>query len=178
MIKVMIVGQKWLAEQLLKRCIDMGDIEVVSVSVPCINDRTAILADRLAIPVTTHGKTLVVSAVPDGIDVILMAHAYCFVGADARAKARLGAIGYHPSLLPAYKGKTSIADAFNAGEVVTGGSLYHLDDGWDTGMIVDQTSVKIDASDTIQSLWQDKLAPLGLTLFESYLKSISIGHEL
>lgn len=172
MIKVMIVGQKWLAEQLLKRCIDMGDIEVVLVSVPCIDDRMAILADRLAIPVATHGKTLVVSAVPDGIDVILMAHAYCFVGADARAKAKLGAIGYHPSLLPAYKGKTAIADAFNAGDAVTGGSLYQLDDGWDTGMVIDQASVNIGDNDTIKSLWQDKLAPLGLLLFEGYLRSI------
>ncbi len=172
MVRVMIVGQKWLAEQLLKRCIDMGDIEVVLVSVPCIDDRTAILADRLAIPVATHDKTLVVSAVPDGIDVILMAHAYCFVGADARAKARLGAIGYHPSLLPAYKGKTSIADAFNAGDTVTGGSLYQLDDGWDTGVVIDQASITIDNNDTIKSLWQDKLAPLGLLLFENYLKSI------
>ena len=176
MIKVMIVGQKWLAEQLLKRCINMGDIEVILVSVPSENDRTAILANRLAIPVTTHGKMLMTNAVPNNIDVILMAHAYCFVDADARAKARLGAVGYHPSLLPAYKGKNAIADAFNAGEVVTGGSLYQLDDGWDTGVVVDQASVKIDNNDTIKSLWQDKLAPLGLLLFESYLKSIR--HEL
>jgi len=97
------------------------------------------------------------------------------VGADARAKARLGAVGYHPSLLPAYKGKAAIADAFNAGEAITGGSLYQLDDGWDTGMVVDQASVQIDANDTIKSLWQDKLAPLGLMLFEGYLKSI--GHD-
>lgn len=176
MIKVMIVGQKWLAEQLLKRCIEMGNIEVVLVSVPCIEDRTALLADKLNIPVTTHGKTLIASVIPDNIDVILMAHAYCFVGADARAKARLGAVGYHPSLLPAYKGKTAIADAFNAGETITGGSLYQLDDGWDTGMVVDQASVKIDGNDTIKSLWQDKLAPLGLLLFKGYLKSIR--HEL
>lgn len=176
MIRVMIVGQKWLSEQLLKRCVDMDDIEVVLVSVPCIDDRTAVLADRLAIPVTIHGKTLVVSAVPDGIDVILMAHAYCFVGTDARDKARLGAIGYHPSLLPAYKGKAAIADAFNAGDAVTGGSLYQLDDGWDTGVVVDQVSVNIDDNDTIKSLWQDKLAPLGLVLFESYLKRI--GNEI
>lgn len=176
MIKVMIVGQKWLAEQLLKRCMAMSSVEVILVSVPCIDDRTAVLAKQIGVPVTIHSKALDASAVPNNIDVILTAHAYCFVNANARAKAKYGAVGYHPSLLPAYKGKTAIADAFNAGEVVTGGSLYQLDDGWDTGMIVDQTSVKIDASDTISSLWQDKLAPLGLTLFESYLKSI--GHEL
>lgn len=176
MIKVMIVGQKWLAEQLLKRCTEVDGIDVVLVSVPRADDRTAVLADKLDIPVITHDKTLIASVIPNDIDVILMAHAYCFVGADARAKARLGAVGYHPSLLPAYKGKTAIADAFNAGEVVTGGSLYQLDDGWDTGMVVDQASVKIDASDTIQSLWQYKLAPLGLVLFESYLSSIE--HEV
>ena len=174
MIKVMIVGQKWLAEQLIKRCIEMDGVDVVLVSAPCLNDRASVLADRLAIPVITHGKTLISSVVPDNIDVILTAHAYCFVGADARDKAKFGAVGYHPSLLPAYKGKTAIADAFNAGERMTGGSLYQLDDGWDTGVVVNQASVHIDDDDTIKSLWQDKLAPLGLLLFEGYLKSIGL----
>ena len=50
---------------------------------------------------------------------------------------------------------------------MTGGSLYHLDDGWDTGQVIDQSSV-----DTVKTLWQDKLAPLGLDLFEEYLKGM------
>ena len=172
MSKVMIVGQKWLAEQLLKLCISMDGIEVVAVSVPCFDDRTALLANRLSIPVITHGKALLAKDVPNGIDVILMAHAHCFVRADARAKAKHGAVGYHPSLLPLYKGITAIADAFDASATITGGSLYQLDDGWDTGRVIDQESVMISSDDMIKALWQDKLAPLGLELFGRYLKEM------
>ena len=172
MIKVMIVGQKWLAAQLLKRCVAMSSVEVILVSVPCIDDRTAVLAKQIGVPVTIHSKALDASAVPNNIDVILTAHAYCFVNANARAKAKYGAVGYHPSLLPAYKGKTAIEDAFAAGEPITGGSLYQLDDGWDTGQVINQSSVTIDSGDSIKTLWQDKLAPLGLDLFEEYLKGM------
>ena len=172
MTKVMIVGQKWLAEQLLKRCIVMNDVEVVLVSVPRPDDRTAVLAKQVGVPINVHGKTLAADVMPDDIDVILMAHAYCFVDADARAKAKYGAVGYHPSLLPAYKGKTAIEDAFNAGELMTGGSLYQLDDGWDTGQVIDQANVTIDVNDTVKTLWQDKLAPMGLDMFEGYLKEM------
>ena len=176
MIKVMIVGQKWLAEQLLNLCDDMSGIEVVLLSVPCVDDRAARLAEQLAISVVIHGKTLFAKDVPNSVDVILMAHAHCFVRTDARAKARYGAIGYHPSLLPAYKGKTAITDAFVAGEAITGGSLYHLDDGWDTGLVIDQASVMISSDDTIKSLWRDKLAPLGLELFGGYLKEMILSY--
>ncbi|WP_228284639.1 MULTISPECIES: formyltransferase family protein [unclassified Psychrobacter] len=173
MIKVMIVGQKWLAEHLLQLCSDMDDVEVVLMSVPSLTDRAAVLANKLSISVSEYGKTLTADDVPSGIDVILMAHAYCFVSVDARAKARLGAVGYHPSLLPAYKGKSAVADAFYAGEAFTGGSLYQLDDGWDTGAVILQSSVSIDSDSTVQSLWRGKLAPLGLELFAAYLYSVS-----
>lgn len=173
MLNVMIVGQKWLAEQLLTHCLyAKGDIVVVAVSPPFDESRLATTARLNCIPVIKHGKTLDATTVPDGVDVILMAHAYCFVTAEARDKARLGAIGYHPSLLPAYKGKHAIANAFNAGERVTGGSLYQLDDGWDTGRVISQASVLIEAGDTIQTLWRNKLAVLGLELFKDYLAGI------
>ncbi len=172
MTKVMIVGQKWLAEQLLMRCMTMSNVEVVLVAAPRPDDRTAVLAKLRGITTITYGKTLTAGMIPDDIDVILTAHAYCFVDADARAKAKYGAVGYHPSLLPAYKGKTAIEDAFAAGEPITGGSLYQLDDGWDTGQVINQSSVTIDSGDSIKTLWQDKLAPQGLDLFEEYLKGI------
>lgn len=172
MLNVMIVGQKWLAEQLLTHCLNTQGIEVVAVSPPCDESRLATTARLNCIPVIKHGKTLNASDVPEDVDVILTAHAYCFVTAKARDKARLGAIGYHPSLLPAYKGKHAIAHAFNAGERVTGGSLYQLDDGWDTGRVISQASVLIEAGDTIQTLWRNKLAVLGLELFKDYLAGI------
>lgn len=52
-----------------------------------------------------------------------------------------------------------------------GGSLYQLDDGWDTGAVLAQSSVTVDSGDTLAILWRDKLAPLGLDLFEQFLNS-------
>lgn len=170
-LKVMIVGQKWLAEQLLARCLKKPNIEVVTVSPPNNTDRLARLATIHQIPIVVHDKTLTANQVPTGVDIILTAHAYCFVQKKARDKARLGAVGYHPSLLPKYKGKNAIQLAFNNGDKVMGGSLYQLDDGWDTGAVLAQSSVTVDSGDTLAILWRDKLAPLGLDLFEQFLNS-------
>lgn len=105
------------------------------------------------------------------MDIILTAHAYCFVQKQARDKARLGAVGYHPSLLPKYKGRHAVKDAFDNDDKIVGGSLYQLDDGWDTGVVLAQSSVTVDSGDTLAILWRDKLAPLGLDLFEQFLNS-------
>lgn len=168
-LKVMIVGQKWLAEQLLAWCLTQSNIEVVAVSPPNETDRLARLAIAHQIPIVIHDKTLTADQVPTGVDIILTAHAYCFVEKQARDKARLGAVGYHPSLLPKYKGKHAVKFAFDNGDKVVGGSLYQLDDGWDTGQVLAQKSVMVDDADTLTSLWQDKLAPIGAELFRGYL---------
>lgn len=168
-LKVMIVGQKWLAEQVLAWCLTQPAVEVIAVSPPNDTDRLARLATTHQIPITPHGKNLTADQVPNGVDIILTAHAYCFVEKQARDKARLGAVGYHPSLLPKYKGKNAIKLAFDNGNKIVGGSLYQLDDGWDTGQVLAQRTVIVDDNDTLTSLWRDKLALVGLELFKNYL---------
>ena len=54
-------------------------------------------------------------------------------------------------------------------EPVTGGTLYRMDDGADTGGILLQDWRHIRPDDTAQSLWQRELAPMGLRLFRQYL---------
>lgn len=171
-LKVMIVGQKWLAEQLLAWCLTQTAIEVVAVSSPNETDRLARLTTVHQIPIVVHNKTLTANQVPTGVDIILTAHAYCFVTKKARGKARFGAVGYHPSLLPKYKGKHAVKDAFDNGDKIVGGSLYQLDDGWDTGRVLAQKSVMVDDDDTLMSLWQDKLAPMGVELFKGFLRTL------
>lgn len=50
--------------------------------------------------------------------------------------------------------------------------MYQLDDGWDTGQVLAQKSVMVDEGDTMTSLWQDKLAPIGVELFKEYLSGL------
>lgn len=169
MIKtVMIVGQKWLAAELLQLCLDLR-LQVLAVAPPCNDDRLANLASRHGVPVVFATDQLPAFAVPDGVDLILCAHAYCYVTAFARAKARLGALGYHPSLLPKYKGRDAIQQTIASGDTLAGGSLYWLDDGWDTGSVIAQQSCIVSPTDTAQSLWKNALAPIGLDLFKQFI---------
>ena len=61
-------------------------------------------------------------------------------------------INTHPALLPAFPGAHAVTDALAAGVVVTGTTLHIVDAGVDTGPILDQRAVPIDADDDAASL--------------------------
>ena len=173
-MRVMIVGQKWLAAELLRLCLARGD-DVAAVSAPRMDDRLAALATAEGIPVCQVPKRLTGEWVPAGVDVLLCANAHVFVTAEARGKARLGALGYHPSLLPRHRGRDAIRWALHMGDVVTGGTVYWLDDGADTGPIAAQDWCWVEPGDTPESLWRRVLGPMGLRLFDQVLAALEAG---
>ena len=173
-MRVMIVGQKWLAAELLRLCLARGD-DVAAVSAPRMDDRLAALATAEGIPVCQVPKRLTGEWVPAGVDVLLCANAHVFVTAEARGKARLGALGYHPSLLPRHRGRDAIRWALHMGDVVTGGTVYWLDDGADTGPIAAQDWCWVEPCDTPESLWRRVLGPMGLRLFDQVLAALDTG---
>ncbi|KEO81545.1 phosphoribosylglycinamide formyltransferase [Tumebacillus flagellatus] len=61
-------------------------------------------------------------------------------------------INVHPSLLPMFPGATAIADAFAAGVKYTGVTVHFIDEGMDTGPILRQETVHVEADDTLESL--------------------------
>lgn len=56
-------------------------------------------------------------------------------------------VNIHPSYLPAFPGKEGIKDAFEAGVSETGVTVFYVDEGVDTGKIIDQEKI------TIQPEW-------------------------
>lgn len=58
----------------------------------------------------------------------------------------------HPALLPSFPGAHAVADAIAHGVVVTGATIHLVDDGVDTGPILMQAPVMVDADDDEQSL--------------------------
>ena len=173
-MRVMIVGQKWLAAELPRLCLARGD-DVAAVSAPRMDDRLAALATAEGIPVCQVPKRLTGEWVPAGVDVLLCANAHVFVTTEARDKARLGALGYHPSLLPRHRGRDAIRWALHMGDVVTGGTVYWLDDGADTGPIAAQDWCWVEPGDTPESLWSRVLGPMGLRLFDQVLAALDTG---
>jgi phosphoribosylglycinamide formyltransferase-1 len=67
---------------------------------------------------------------------------------------RLGArtVNTHPALSPSFPGMHGPADALAYGVKVTGCTLFVIDDGVDTGPIVDQVAVRVADDDTVETL--------------------------
>lgn len=175
MIKtVMIVGQKWLGAEALRLCQEL-ELDVAAVAVPDPADRLAAAAVTAGLPVTLAPRVLNPEQVPPGVDLLVCAHAHCFISDGARKRAGLGAIGYHPSLLPRHRGRDAVRWAIHMREPVTGGTVYWLDDGADTGPIAAQAWCWVRPEDTPDILWRRDLAPMGIRLLREVLQNLAQG---
>jgi phosphoribosylglycinamide formyltransferase-1 len=61
-------------------------------------------------------------------------------------------INLHPSLLPSFPGLDGIGQAFRHGVKITGCTVHHVVPAVDAGPIIDQAAVRIDETDTIDTL--------------------------
>ncbi len=61
-------------------------------------------------------------------------------------------INTHPALLPSFPGMHGPRDALAYGVKITGASVFLVDAGVDTGVIVDQAAVPVADDDTVESL--------------------------
>ena len=87
---------------------------------------------------------------------------------------KYGCINIHASLLPKYRGASPIQWAVLNGEEVSGVTIMQMDEGIDTGDILMQEKVTLDAKETGESLF-DKLAVCGADLIVKALDAIEAG---
>lgn len=80
----------------------------------------------------------------------------------------LGCINIHPSILPKYRGPAPVSSAILNGDSYTGVTLMMMDEGLDSGPILDQKIVLIDQSDRNETL-ANKLFLIGSELLKDYL---------
>lgn len=174
-LRIFLAGQKTFGAETFRLVHRLGH-DVVGVSAPTGDrpDRLAAAAELERVPVLAAG-TLNADKLPPGVDLILCAHSHDFVGRKTRMRVRLGAIGYHPSLLPRHRGRDAVRWTIRMGDAVAGGSVYWLSDRVDAGDIAAQDFVHVAPGETVDSLWRDKLAPLGLRLIETVLGDLDRG---
>lgn len=80
----------------------------------------------------------------------------------------MGVLNVHASLLPKYRGASPVAAALLNGDDETGVSIMRLAEGWDTGPVFRQRSLRIEPDDTAGTL-TGKLAQLGAELLVEVL---------
>ena len=181
-LKVFISGQKYFGELVLHLCLNLEYIEVVGVCSPLDDKYITKLARRFNIPVIASG-TLNADTMPDNVDVGVTAHSFDYIGKRTRYKANIGWIGYHPSLLPRHRGRSSIEWAVKMRDAITGGTVFWLNSGIDRGDIANQEICFIDPKlygieprKAAKLLWEHELQSMGLKLIERTLGDISCGN--
>jgi methionyl-tRNA formyltransferase len=164
-MRITLVGSRHFGVATLDMLRKRG-VDVVGVVVADPEDRLAAAARAAGIEVTVQAnpKLVVASEIADGTDLIVTAHSHARVSKEALAMARLGGIGYHPSLLPRHRGLAAVEWTIREGDPIAGGSVYHLADRMDAGAIAAQEWCFVKKGETARELWERALAPLGQKL--------------
>ena len=118
------------------------------------------------------------SEIAPNTDLIVTAHSHARVTREALAAAKLGGIGYHPSLLPRHRGIAAVEWTIKEGDPIAGGTIYHLADRMDAGAIAAQEWVFVKKGETARELWERALAPLGQKLLAEVIYYAKIHDSL
>jgi methionyl-tRNA formyltransferase len=164
-MRITLVGSRHFGVTTLEM-LRKHDVEVARVVVADADDRLAAAARAAGIEVAVQAdpKLVAASEIADGTDLIVTAHSHARVSRQALAAARLGGIGYHPSLLPRHRGIAAVEWTIREGDPIGGGTIYHLADRMDAGAIAAQDWVFVKKGETARELWERALAPLGQKL--------------
>lgn len=87
---------------------------------------------------------------------------------------RKGIINIHPGYLPAYRGVSPVFWALVNSEKYAGISIHYINQGIDTGKIIERKKVKVDNEDTEDSLYW-KLCEIGAPLLTKTIQDIKLG---
>ena len=141
-------------------------VDIARVVIHDGEDRLAATAQAAGIEVVVQAdpKRVVASEIAPNTDLIVTAHSHARVTREALAAAKLGGIGYHPSLLPRHRGIAAVEWTIKEGDPIAGGTVYHFADRMDAGAIAAQEWVFVKKGETARELWERALAPLGQKL--------------
>lgn len=170
-MKCALVGSRYFGALVFETLRKEEGIEFTSVVAPSEDDRLAQAARAAGVPlhIMENPRFVPGEAIAEGTDIILAAHTHARVSDEALARARLGGIGYHPSLLPRHRGIAAVEWTILEGDPIAGGSIYHLADGWDAGAIAAQDWCFVEKGESARELWERALAPMGLKLLSQVI---------
>ena len=185
-MRIVVHGQEAFGKAVLERLLDRGE-DVVAVC--CAPDKAGRPEDPLK--VFAREKRLPVHQPkswksPEALDLMrsfnadicMMAYVLLFIPQPVLDAPRLGTFQYHPSLLPAHRGPSSINWPIAMGRTRTGLTIFWPDEGLDEGPILIQKSVAIGPDDTLGDLYFKQLFPMGVDAMLEGLDLVRAGVRL
>ena len=86
------------------------------------------------------------------VDYIVLAGYMRIIGKTLLEAYPMRIINLHPALLPSFPGAHGIADAYNYGVKVFGITIHFVDEGVDTGKIINQFAFHAEDNDTLETI--------------------------
>jgi methionyl-tRNA formyltransferase len=109
------------------------------------------------------------------VDLGVMAYVLQFAPDTFVHIPRLGTIQYHPSLLPKYRGPSSINWPIIRGDAKTGLTIFRPTEGLDEGPVVLQKACEIGPDDTLADVYFNRLFPMGVQAMLEAADQVSAG---
>jgi methionyl-tRNA formyltransferase len=176
-MRIVVHGQQAFGKAVLEALLERGD-DVVAVYGPPQGARPDPLAEAaltaglpLLRPATFRGRAVIEEFRGFAPDLQVMAFVTQIVPAEILEAPERGTIQYHPSLLPRHRGRSAINWPVIKGETGTGLTVFWPDDGIDTGDVLLQKRTPIHETDTVGSLYFDRLFPMGV---EALLEAVDL----
>jgi methionyl-tRNA formyltransferase len=173
-MRIAIIGQQDFGKAALEAFIARGD---AVAGVFCAPEKPGARPDALRVAAEERRITLFqLSSLKTAeaqqalrglnVDIGVMAYVLQFVPQDFAAIPRHGMIQYHPSLLPRYRGPSSINWPIIRGDTRTGLTIFRPTDGLDEGPVILQKETPIGPDDTLGSVYFDRLFPMGVAALQ------------
>src|SRR3982075_3756653 len=178
-MRIVVHGQQAFGKAVLEALLKRGD-EVVAVYVAPEKEgakadplKEAALAAKLPVYQPASYRKPEVWAEFKALkpDLQVMAFVTLFVPEEFLNMPTKGSIQYHPSLLPKYRGPSAINWPIIQGDTETGLSIFWPDNGLDTGDVLLQKKTPISDTDSLGSVYFDRLFPVGV---EAMLESVDL----
>jgi methionyl-tRNA formyltransferase len=182
-MKIAIIGQQDFGKAVLEAFLARGD-QVSAVF--CAPDKEGARPDALRVAAQEKGlkvhqfKSLkapeaVEAMKAAGAEIGIMAFVLQFAPQDFVKIPKHGTIQYHPSLLPKYRGPSSINWPISRGEKETGISIFRPTDGLDEGAVILQKKTPIGENDTLGQVYFERLFPMGVQAMLEAADSVVSG---
>ena len=161
---VLVSGTGTLLQALIDAAADPGfGIEIVGVGADRDGIEALARAERAGIATFVHplppgadraswDRELAALVAERGPDLVISAGFMKLVGADFLARFGGRMINTHPALLPSFPGMHGPRDALAYGVKVSGATVFLVDAGVDSGVILAQRAVPVLDDDTVGSL--------------------------
>ncbi|HXZ92375.1 MAG TPA: methionyl-tRNA formyltransferase [Burkholderiales bacterium] len=169
-MKIAIIGQQDFGKAVLEAFLARGD-QVAGVF--CAPEKPGAKADLLKTAAQEKGVRVFqfASLKSDeaksalkalNVELGVMAYVLQFAPQDFVNIPQRGTIQYHPSLLPKYRGPSSINWPIARGDTKTGLTIFRPTDGLDEGPVILQKETAIGPDDTLGTVYFDRLFPMGV----------------